>query len=45
MVEYSKNLGEMKKIVNSNDNEVQSNVLNIESSTLSPPDEDHSEES
>jgi len=40
MVEYSKNLGDMKKIVSSNDNrELQSNVLNIESSTLTPLDE------
>jgi hypothetical protein len=36
MVEYSKNLGDGKKIVNSIDKDLQSNVLNIESTTLTP---------
>lgn len=36
MVEYSKNLGDGKKIVNSSDKDLQSNVLNIESTTLTP---------
>lgn len=40
MVEYSKNLGDGKKIVASNDKELQSNVLNIESSTLTPQDDE-----
>jgi hypothetical protein len=41
MVEYSKNLGDGKKIVNSNESQTESNILNIESSTLdSPLDED-----
>lgn len=41
MVEYSKGLGETKKTVSSNENdhEAQSNILNIESTTLAPPDE------
>jgi len=39
MIEYSKNLGDGKKIVNSMDKELQSNVLNIESTTLTPLDE------
>ena len=39
MVEYSKNLGDGKKIVNSSEKELQSNVLNIESTTLTPLDE------
>lgn len=39
MIEYSKNLGDGKKIVNSIDKELQSNVLNIESTTLTPLEE------
>lgn len=40
MAEYSKNLGEGKKVVSSNDkNSQESNILNIESSTLAPLEE------
>ena len=39
MIQYSKNLGDGKKIVNSSDKELISNVLNIESTTLTPLDE------
>jgi hypothetical protein len=41
MAEYSKNLGDTgKKLVNNSDgNGIQSNVLNIESTSLTPLDE------
>jgi hypothetical protein len=39
MAEYSKNLGEGKKVVSSNDKNSESNILNIESSTLTPLDD------